>query len=415
MWLSILFASLPLYLVRFPVFGFPTTALECLIVAAIVATVYKLSTDQTFQEETKKRLRFLRSQKILLVAVVLFTLGATLGVYYSLHVRAALGEWKAFYIEPIVVALLAFLHIRSRRDIETLLSCVLASGIVLGLYTVYQRLTGNGVPFAFWENGASYRVTGWYGFPNAVGQALFPVAILAGGFFLALILEKKNDVVRSLFFVSALFLSLLGILFAKSTGSLLAVMAGAGIFLLAFRRTRIPSLVIGVAALVVVCLLPTTNSVKQEVLAQNRSGQIRVAMWHEATWFLRDHPFTGAGLSSYTDRITPYHAPVHGESIEIFHHPHNMLLTMWVNIGLIGFIGYTLLLVWLGITGVRFLRNGDYLGIMIFAVVGGFFVAGLVDSPYIKNDMSVLFWLLPSISISILYERITRESTSLRG
>lgn len=410
MWLCILFTSLPLYLIRFPVFGIPTTVLECLIGVTTLATIYSYTTNTAFHEQTKERLQFLLTQKLLLVAVALFILGAILGVYHSLHLRAALGEWKAFYIEPIIVAFLVYLHVRTRKDIETLFFCLLASGCVLGMYTIYQRITGNGVPFAFWENGASYRVTGWYGFPNAVGQALFPVAILSLGFFIAILKQKKDHLIQYIFFVSAFFLALLGIVFAKSTGSILAVLAGIGVFLLVFRQTRLPTIIIGIGALIAVLLLPPHNTLKQELLAQNRSGQIRVAMWHEATWFLRDNPFKGAGLASYTDRITPYHSQVNGENIEIFHHPHNMFLTMWVNIGLLGLTGYVLLLLWIGVKGIQLIRKGDYMGVLVVAVVTGSVLAGMVDSPYIKNDMSVLFWLFPASITYLLYERTTQRA-----
>ena len=49
--------------------------------------------------------------------------------------------------------------------------------------------------------------------------------------------------------------------------------------------------------------------------------------------FLTAHPLRGAGLASYTQRIVPYHSQVAGENIEIFHHQHNIFLTMWVNLG----------------------------------------------------------------------------------
>jgi len=42
------------------------------------------------------------------------------------------------------------------------------------------------VPWEFWENRNTYRVTGWYGFPNAVGLFIAPLIPLS------LYLLKKN-------------------------------------------------------------------------------------------------------------------------------------------------------------------------------------------------------------------------------
>jgi O-antigen ligase len=405
MWLCLLFVSLPLYLIRFPLFGIPATLLECVIGAATLFTIYKLITNTAFREESKKRLFALQEEKILLAAIILFIIGATLGVYYSLHLRAALGEWKAFYIEPLLIALLTFIHVRTRKDIHQLIYSLFVGSIILGLYTIVQRFTGFGVPYAFWENGASYRVTGWYGFPNAVGQALFPSAILSLGLFIIHTTEKTIRIKESILYTAAFFTSILGILFAKSTGSLLAVIAGMGIFLVGYKKTRIPSLILGGIMLISLFLLPSDQALRQELLAENRSGQIRVSMWKEAIEFLRANPFSGAGLASYTDRIVPYHTQVNGENIEIFHHPHNMFLTMWVNIGLFGFVGYVLLLVWVGKKSITLLQSNILFALLPLAVMVGFIVAGLVDSPYIKNDMSVLFWFFPTIIVYLIYER----------
>ena len=87
--------------------------------------------------------------------------------------------------------------------------------------------------------------------------------------------------------------------------------------------------------------------IKQELLMQDRSGQIRINMWGETTELLRANPLTGAGLASYSKRIAPYHHPINGnDNIEIFHHPHNIFLTMWVNLGILGLIGFVWMIVW---------------------------------------------------------------------
>jgi len=128
------------------------------------------------------------------------------------------------------------------------------------------------------------------------------------------------------------------------------------------------------------------HSIKQEILFQDRSGQIRLHMWQDTAELLKDSPLLGAGMASYTDRIVPYHSLVNGEKIEIFHHPHNIFLTLWVNTGIIGLIGFIGILV--AITRVLVQRRDwDTL-----AFVAALIVMGLVDSPYIKNDWAVIIW-----------------------
>ena len=43
------------------------------------------------------------NHKSLFIAVALFLIAATISVFTSIDLRAAAGEWKAFYFEPILV------------------------------------------------------------------------------------------------------------------------------------------------------------------------------------------------------------------------------------------------------------------------------------------------------------------------
>jgi O-antigen ligase len=140
-------------------------------------------------------------------------------------------------------------------------------------------------------------------------------------------------------------------------------------------------------------------------------------MWAETTEFLKAHPIAGAGLASYSQMIKPYRID---KWIEVFHHPHNIFLTMWVNIGLLGLFAFVWLLVWFfksaicpdarsgsrtscrdnlqsAINTERGTRDKPTIYIMTSMTI--IIVMGLVDSPYIKNDLAILFWLLPALLI----------------
>ena len=146
---------------------------------------------------------------------------------------------------------------------------------------------------------------------------------------------------------------------------------------------------------------PQLSDIKQELFLQDRSGQIRLSIWQETGRFLKDHPLSGAGLASYTEKIKPYHTTLNGEGIEIFHHPHNIFLTMWVNLGLLGLISFLIIIIWFikqslsknNLTMKQFSNET----IFLFASMTVIIITGLVDSPYIKNDLAILFWLLPAL------------------
>ena len=347
--LALLFFLLPAYIIRFHLGPIPTTMLE--IMLWIIFAVLLIHIIRPIG------LIRLIVHSPLTLPISLFLLGATISVFSATDLRSALGEWKAFYVEPFLLFLVLTSTIRPISPIRpigttnTVLSALILSGLAVSLLAIYQHFTGWLVPPAFWANGNSYRVTAWYGFPNGVGLFLAPLVPLASylliinsRMFKERIRNHESGIMELFSLVVPLFMipaSLFAIVYAKSTGALIGLAAGLGMLLLFWKKTRWPAITIAIIGLIsLISPIGPINSVRDELLLRDRSGQIRIAMWREAAQLLRDRPILGAGLASYDERIKPYHTPVNGENIEIFHHPHNLFLTIWVNTGLIGLIGF---------------------------------------------------------------------------
>lgn len=383
---AILFATLSSYLFRFSIGGLPTTVLELLVVSTILIGLYK------FRPDIKPLLQSLRQRKPFLIGTGLLILGATIGVAVSSSTTSALGEWKAFYIEPLLLAFVLALAYRDNKRIERrVLQGISIAAVVLSLFTMWQTLAGGVfVPSGFWQSDGSFRATGWFGFPNGVaillGLSYFPVLYY---------INKKNNKqkkrTRKKILITLLFLAAISM--AKSSGAMLGILAGLTLLFAITTKYTKHIIIAAIILAVGIIALPGSSSLKQEVLLQNRSGQIRISMWQDTAKLLASSPLVGTGLASYSDSIKPYHTEVSGEQVEIFHHPHNIFLTMWVNTGIIGLVGFILLLIGI-ITHLVRTKQWYYL-----AFFTAFIVMGLVDSPYIKNDWSILFWSVALLSL----------------
>ncbi|MFA6427335.1 MAG: O-antigen ligase family protein [Candidatus Magasanikbacteria bacterium] len=285
-------------------------------------------------------------------------------------------------------------------------------------------------------------MTGWYGYPNAVALFLAPIVplaiYLAKTYYLKLITKKQETLdpgLRAnksqsphhkfknfefgtwLLFVSCILYLItapLAIYYAKSTGGLIGLAAGIGTLLLIYKKTRWPSVIIGLVGIISILSIPQLGNIKQEVFAQDRSGQIRVAMWGEALALLSDRPILGAGLRSYVDRIVPYHTQVNGENIEIFHLQHNLFLSLWINIGLVGLFGFIWILI--SISNIQYSLFKKYkklptLHYFLISSIIIMLVMGLVDTPYMKNDLAVLFWGIIALLLISSYEKLEKFTT----
>jgi O-antigen ligase len=126
---------------------------------------------------------------------------------------------------------------------------------------------------------------------------------------------------------------------------------------------------------------------------------LRLSIYSEALHMLAQRPIVGAGFSGFPIRVAPFRPS--GEEIELY--PHNLWLTTWSEIGLLGVIAFGIIFFGLLFRGVRELRKSSGLyGAVIWGSTGAvvlYLVHGLFDSPYWKNDLSVEFWLLAALQV----------------
>jgi O-antigen ligase len=138
---------------------------------------------------------------------------------------------------------------------------------------------------------------------------------------------------------------------------------------------------------IVIFAIPSLRRVAEDqLLFKKWSGQVRLVMWKETQTMLADHPVFGAGLGNYPTAIVPYH---NATWMEIFQYPHNILLNLWSETGLLGVVAFGWIL-W------TWWRQGR---VTTLPVMTALLVHGLVDVPYFKNDLAVTFWILIILTI----------------
>jgi hypothetical protein len=372
---------LPAYLIRFTVAGLPTTALEALFAILFIAWLLR----------RQKRFVDISGWRLLLLAWVVV---ATVAVFVSPDIRSAAGVWKAYFIEPVLFFIMANDLLRSHEERDRALRVLAATAIIIGLFALVQRFTGWGVPPPF--NGvpvppateAEFRSTAFYGFPNAVGLFLAPLVPL----FLGCLFADRKRPRLAAYWAAAAVLSLAALFLAESEGALIGAAAGiAAAGLLAPKTRKIAAVTLAVAATLALAVPATRHLAVEKMTLEDWSGRVRKEMWHEAWTMLRDRPVLGAGLSGYPIVFKPYHKAGH---IEIFQYPHTLILNFWAEIGLAGLIVFIL-------TMTRFFR--DALSTKAWTLAGAgvaLIVHGLVDVPYFKNDLAILFWLLMAFAAS---------------
>lgn len=448
----LLIAGLPSYLIRFQILGLPSTLLEGMILISFSVWFFRHTNFKKFltgkyclkdfQENRKKRLPYPFGVEIIILLLVSFV--AVLIAGASLE---AFGAWKAYFFEPILFFILVLNMLGQKDDSEKkgkkprinvnrIIMALGVSAIAVSLFAIYQKITGAFIFNEFWADEATRRVTSFFPYPNAIGLYLGPIILIFIGFLFYLFRTKnkktepqkiKNFWLQIFFISITIVLSLLSIYFAKSEGALFGIMTGLFIFgIFAGKKTRLAFIVVGFLISAGICAhTPSRQLVYEKIILMDHSGQIRRAQWTETWEMLKNENWiAGAGLANYQNAVAPFH--IEGifvkdiydpdfqrkvlfdkdfhekawQPLEIYLYPHNIFLNFWVELGIVG----ALLFIWLMIKYFYFsfksyvleTKNNKNEKYLILGVIGAMIVIivhGLVDVPYFKNDLSVLFWL----------------------
>jgi O-antigen ligase len=378
---------MPLYVVRWRAGPLPTTLLENLIV--LTCALYALT--------LWRHHRPLPRRTFLDVPVLIFLVAGVIGIFVAPDHRAALGVFRAFLLEPIAIYYVGTAVLRSADDLKAVLVAGAVSAAMFSLIVVVNfvrvLLGGHLIPsFAPGALGIN---------PNAVALYLEPIAAVALGFvlFAADRTSRWTALAVLAFVLPALACTL-------SRGALLAGAVLAVVAVLSVRDLRLRLGLLGAAvvgALAVSQLPFVAVRLAHQLDPHHSTLTLRFAIWSATLKMLRDHPLFGAGISGYQTVMAHY------RTRNLYPEPyaHNIFLTTWSELGLMGLAAFAV--IFFGLLWRAWRTSGSasppFRPLLwgIFAAWVVFGVHGLFDSPYWKNDLSLEFWLLAALEVVAIY------------
>jgi len=294
--------------------------------------------------------------------------------------RSALGYYRAYLLEPIAVFYVAADLLRDQVWRQRFLAALAVGGVVVALANLANFALTPGHPV-----GIGTVPVAIFNSPNFVAMFLEPLLALSLG--VALFSPSPTSrwvgAVLSVVFLAALLMTF-------SRGGYLALAALALLALLSVPRRfwliLAPAALLGLAAL----RLPAVGGRVIEFLnakdPANTNFTYRLKLWRATLEMLGQHPLFGAGLNAS--------------------YAHNLWLTFWSQLGLVGVLTFTVLLVALIIRSWRALPAAPAIDRPLIWGLGAAFlllaVHGLVDTPYWKNDLSVEFWVLAALLVAAM-------------
>lgn len=379
--LIVTIGALPLYVVRWHYGPLPTTLLETLIIVTVALYVIA-----RWRDGWRRPLRTPYD-----IPILLLLLAGAIAVAVPQDHRAALGLYRAYFIEPVAIFYVAADLLRGEGNLKrTIISFAVGSSVfaVLNLMAVAHALLNH----TFHVGSAPNAL---YGDANYVAMYLEPPVAFA----IAVFLLAGTPQWR---WLGAVWLPITGLalLLTLSKGAYLALFVLGVVVILRMRRWMLPLL----AGLVVVALaLSRIPLIAQRIATSENSLVGRFQIYGAAIRVLKENPILGLGLGGF-DYTFRKHASQP--------YPHDIWLTFWVEIGLLGLVAFGVIFFGLLWRGWRALPQTEgFYRVAMWGVLGSLVlwgIHGLVDSPYWKNDMSVEFWVLAAVELAAIAS-ITRK------
>src|SRR3989338_1330555 len=416
--LGLTIVLLPTYLFRSYVWFLPFTFLELCICVTFLGWLFaKMSSrggsteqnDETISKEIaspRSRIGARNDTKLIdwLWPIILILLTSTISLLIAPDWPAAAGLWKAYFIEPLLFFLVLTNVLKNDKDKEIILWSLGLATLVVSLLAIYQKFTGFGIAEPGWVGADHRRVTSIFTSPNSVGLYLGPIVMI----YLSWLIAEVKNVRRSILKILILTPALLAILFTLSQGTWLGMLAAA-IFLGYFARpaeagrsggwNKKWTTIIVALAVILVLLVPTARNIVWPTLTfQDAAGQNRLVLLQMSQQYLLENPknfVLGAGIFGFSQIQNQLREPL---KMEALLYPHNIIFNFWLEIGLLGLAAFGWLIIKFFKAGATSYQlpttNYRWLTLGLMAAMIVILVHGLVDVPYFKNDLAILFWII---------------------
>lgn len=319
--------------------------------------------------------------------------------YYHL-----MGRYVAIYY-------LVLNNIHSLEQVKRLITCLLASALTVALYGFYQYIHGVDISAFQWVDGEQFpdlkvRVFSTLENPNLLAGFLVVIMAVSAGLGIC-----SGDMRTKLLLFGLV--GLLGgcLVLTYSRGAWLSVFAVFAAYGVLHNKKFFWLLL--AAPILLVC---GNDGVMERLLSifnpTDTSSTLRIALWESTLAMIVDHPFLGIGWGAYWLVYPEYDFFIQNEATTIFH-AHNMYLHIAAEIGIPGFLAFLGIIYGhsrLALATVRCTSDRWVAGLMlgIVCAILGLVVSGFTDYVMYNIQMSMLFWLLNALIVSIYQARFGR-------
>ncbi|MEX1997371.1 MAG: O-antigen ligase family protein [Candidatus Andersenbacteria bacterium] len=378
---------LPAYLLRLSLFGLPTNVFEISVIVVAILGLCQRAVRHSWLIAAQKMPRSV------LIFGLCFLGASIIATIISPQTRVSLGILKSWIFIPLLFSWLIFSAAQNQLIAHRLIRGLVWSGTATALWGLTQI-------------GRDERITSVYDVPNSLALWLAPLLVLA--LWRSLAAGDHSWATR----LGILTMSV-ALLATQSAAALVAVVATLLVGITAWlpppRRAKWYLMIfIVLAAGSLVYSGRLAYLVNPWTSGQANSLSVRQQLWSVSIELLQHHPLLGIGLGQFEpayqqvlhERFQDYAASLSTGPQPlpefVVRDPHNWLLSLWLNTGLLGlfsFIGLHVAIFW------RAKWRKPHTQALLLSLLS-LLLFGLVDTIFWKNDLAALHFVLLALTLA---------------
>jgi len=395
---KLFYYSFILYMILFPLvpsrlnWKYPITEVMLLIVL-LFYLLYMFRDKKKLKEFKRNLISFFKEPVSLLMVII--TSIMMVSITYCTDIILVLKETLRF---AIITGL--FFIFRFELDIEfykeKLIKLIYYPAFIVMLIGFYQKIYG----FSFQKGAEVIRIEATTGNPNIYGGYLIVLF-----FPLLFIMIKETNKKKKLFFVLELAMIVLSIIFTGSRNALMALGLGA-LFISVFYMRKL--LYILIPAFL---LLLQTPFVKERLSAGD-AGRSEI---YKIAWLVfRDHPIIGVAIGNFESVFQEYYLkyPQYRYNPDIYH-THNIYLKFLSELGIVGFIPFILLMIFILVNSIKAVRStrGWVRNVSISIVIVNmlFWIISIFDNIILLPKVMNFYFIMNVIPLIIISNKKGNE------
>jgi len=312
----------------------------------------------------------------------------------------------AVYILYILLYLAAKNTVNTREKLMAVLSTILISGLLVSLYGIYQRITGNFVMTEAWLDlemfdEAMVRIYSTLENPNVLGEYLIFIIILAFGG-----LYWYREYLHKITSFGILGIAGVTMILTQSRGAWLGLVAAFAIFALLHDRRLVLLGIIGILAAPM--FIPPAIIARFLSIGDltDTSTAYRVFIWMGSLDMIRVFWPIGIGLGEETF-LMMYHKFAYNAVYSP--HSHMLYLQLIIDLGIAGLLTFFAIMIafFKSLLMATDRGGGGFRAIpaAIAAAMAGFLVQGFTDNVWYNFRITAFFWLILALGAGYKFNK----------